>query len=542
MMSVIIQVLVYKRTGKRVFRMAPIHHHFEQLGWSEPTVVIRFWIIAFVLALAGLSTLKLQMITSPAFRGKRYAVLGLARSGLATVEALVASGAEVTAWDNREEARAAVAGRGRRSPIRWRSTSPAMTASSSRPACRSTRHPIAAKARDGGRAGDRRHRTVRAGARRPAAAQGRRHHRHQRQVDHHRAGPPHPEDRRRADDDGRQYRPADPRARTRCPKAASMCWSCPATRSTSPSASTATSRCCSTSRPTISTAMTASRPMPRRRRGCSRCSRAAIRAVIVAATSRSASTRYRRIARREASDIDVRHRAGRRACGQARLAGAAGAAQCPECRRRRSAVCRRARRRRRRRSTQGLAHLSRPAAPDGAGRREERHPVRQRQQGDQPRLHRPRARRLPVYPLDCRRPRQERRSGPVRGPARPCPRRLHDRRGRADVRAIARRARCRSPNARCWRRRSATRPGGASRARWSCSRRPAPRSTSSGIMRRGATPSARWWGHCHEPDDEDEDGARAPIRSRPATAARTRARPPNGSGRSTRSSSSWSRC
>ena len=59
-LSVVIQVLVYKRTGKRVFRMAPIHHHFEQLGWSEPTVVIRFWIISFVLALAGLSTLKLR--------------------------------------------------------------------------------------------------------------------------------------------------------------------------------------------------------------------------------------------------------------------------------------------------------------------------------------------------------------------------------------------------------------------------------------------------------------------------------------------------
>jgi phospho-N-acetylmuramoyl-pentapeptide-transferase len=59
-LSVVIQVLVYKRTGKRVFRMAPIHHHFEQMGWSEPTVVIRFWIIAFVLALAGLSTLKLR--------------------------------------------------------------------------------------------------------------------------------------------------------------------------------------------------------------------------------------------------------------------------------------------------------------------------------------------------------------------------------------------------------------------------------------------------------------------------------------------------
>ncbi|MEE9434828.1 MAG: phospho-N-acetylmuramoyl-pentapeptide-transferase [Sphingorhabdus sp.] len=59
-MSVIIQVVWFKRTGKRVFRMAPIHHHFEQLGWSETTVVIRFWIIAFVLALAGLSTLKLR--------------------------------------------------------------------------------------------------------------------------------------------------------------------------------------------------------------------------------------------------------------------------------------------------------------------------------------------------------------------------------------------------------------------------------------------------------------------------------------------------
>ena len=59
-LSVIIQVFFYKRTGKRVFKMAPIHHHFEQIGWSEPTVVIRFWIIAFVLALAGLATLKLR--------------------------------------------------------------------------------------------------------------------------------------------------------------------------------------------------------------------------------------------------------------------------------------------------------------------------------------------------------------------------------------------------------------------------------------------------------------------------------------------------
>ena len=60
MMSVIIQVASFKLTGKRVFRMAPIHHHFEQKGWKEAQVVIRFWIIAVILALAGLATLKLR--------------------------------------------------------------------------------------------------------------------------------------------------------------------------------------------------------------------------------------------------------------------------------------------------------------------------------------------------------------------------------------------------------------------------------------------------------------------------------------------------
>ena len=59
-LSVIIQVASFKLTGRRVFRMAPIHHHFEQLGWTEPQVVIRFWIVAVVLALIGLSTLKLR--------------------------------------------------------------------------------------------------------------------------------------------------------------------------------------------------------------------------------------------------------------------------------------------------------------------------------------------------------------------------------------------------------------------------------------------------------------------------------------------------
>jgi phospho-N-acetylmuramoyl-pentapeptide-transferase len=58
--SVIVQVASFKMTGKRVFRMAPIHHHFEQLGWSEPQIVMRFWIIAFVLAMVGLASLKLR--------------------------------------------------------------------------------------------------------------------------------------------------------------------------------------------------------------------------------------------------------------------------------------------------------------------------------------------------------------------------------------------------------------------------------------------------------------------------------------------------
>ena len=58
--SVIVQVASFKLTGKRVFRMAPIHHHFEKKGWHEPTIVIRFWIIASILAIVGLSTLKLR--------------------------------------------------------------------------------------------------------------------------------------------------------------------------------------------------------------------------------------------------------------------------------------------------------------------------------------------------------------------------------------------------------------------------------------------------------------------------------------------------
>jgi phospho-N-acetylmuramoyl-pentapeptide-transferase len=58
--SVILQVLSFKTTGKRIFKMAPIHHHFELKGWAEPKVIVRFWIISFILVLAGLATLKLR--------------------------------------------------------------------------------------------------------------------------------------------------------------------------------------------------------------------------------------------------------------------------------------------------------------------------------------------------------------------------------------------------------------------------------------------------------------------------------------------------
>ena len=58
--SEMINVIGFKLTGKRIFRMAPIHHHFEKKGWAESTVVIRFWIISIILAMIGLATLKLR--------------------------------------------------------------------------------------------------------------------------------------------------------------------------------------------------------------------------------------------------------------------------------------------------------------------------------------------------------------------------------------------------------------------------------------------------------------------------------------------------
>ena len=131
--------------------MAPIHHHFEHMGWSEPTVVIRFWIVSFILALAGLSHPQAEVITarpSPASIMRSTAWRG---RGLATVEALLASGARVTAWDvARKEARAKAPDRRPRSPTSTRPTSPSSTASSSPPACRSTATRSPQRARDAG--------------------------------------------------------------------------------------------------------------------------------------------------------------------------------------------------------------------------------------------------------------------------------------------------------------------------------------------------------------------------------------------------------
>ncbi|MFW5926526.1 MAG: phospho-N-acetylmuramoyl-pentapeptide-transferase, partial [Wenzhouxiangella sp.] len=59
-LSVILQVVSFRLTGRRIFRMAPIHHHFELKGWPEPKVIVRFWIIAVMLVLAGLATLKVR--------------------------------------------------------------------------------------------------------------------------------------------------------------------------------------------------------------------------------------------------------------------------------------------------------------------------------------------------------------------------------------------------------------------------------------------------------------------------------------------------
>jgi phospho-N-acetylmuramoyl-pentapeptide-transferase len=59
-LSVILQVISFKITGRRLFRMAPLHHHFELKGWEEPKIIVRFWIISLILVLIGLATLKIR--------------------------------------------------------------------------------------------------------------------------------------------------------------------------------------------------------------------------------------------------------------------------------------------------------------------------------------------------------------------------------------------------------------------------------------------------------------------------------------------------
>ena len=109
--SVIIQVFWYKRTGRRVFLMAPLHHHYEKKGWSEPTIVIRFWIVSMILALVGPGHVEDPMsgFRRPLRRPSAIAVVGLGRNGLPAAHALAAMGAEVAVWDDR-----AARARGRR--------------------------------------------------------------------------------------------------------------------------------------------------------------------------------------------------------------------------------------------------------------------------------------------------------------------------------------------------------------------------------------------------------------------------------------------
>ena len=88
--SVIVQVVSYKLTGKRVFMMAPIHHHFEKKGWAESTIVIRFWIISIILAMIGLSNIKIKIMSKNEniFFEKKILIYGLGKSGLSTYQCL----------------------------------------------------------------------------------------------------------------------------------------------------------------------------------------------------------------------------------------------------------------------------------------------------------------------------------------------------------------------------------------------------------------------------------------------------------------------
>ncbi len=211
--SVIVQVVSFKLTGKRVFKMAPIHHHYEQLGWTEPQIVIRFWIVAVVLALAGLATLEAAMIPITVFAGKTVAVFGLGNSGLLSARALIEGGAEVVVFDDNEKSVAEAKAAGLHDPrsARTRLVARRRAGAGARRAADPSRSRIGAAAlarkADVEIIGDIElfcRERAKSGARLPA----RRHHRHQRQIDHHRADRASYQERRPRRADGRQYRRA----------------------------------------------------------------------------------------------------------------------------------------------------------------------------------------------------------------------------------------------------------------------------------------------------------------------------------------------
>ena len=102
-LSVFAQVISFKLTGKRIFRMAPIHHHFEQKGWSESTIVIRFWIIAIILALIGLASLKIEMKVKKL--NKKILIFGLGISGISIARFLKNRVKNLFCWDDKLDAR-----------------------------------------------------------------------------------------------------------------------------------------------------------------------------------------------------------------------------------------------------------------------------------------------------------------------------------------------------------------------------------------------------------------------------------------------------
>jgi hypothetical protein len=105
-LSVILQVGSFKLTKKRIFKIAPLHHHFQFLGWPESKVIVRFWIVAGLLALLTLMTLKIRspdsffMRNIDYFKHKKVIVVGCARSGLACAQLLSGLGAEVSVTDS----------------------------------------------------------------------------------------------------------------------------------------------------------------------------------------------------------------------------------------------------------------------------------------------------------------------------------------------------------------------------------------------------------------------------------------------------------